>query len=200
MNYETCKEVTENSKSEFVTFSETSPSDKFNTKFCQLKYKLDNFSVCKKNILFTMNSSYKFIVLALLVVELTVAEPSRLGASVGGMSNGANGGGHFGNSASMLSTYSILRHTLTNQRINQQIASNSASSSSSGNSGNWANPNVDNVVHGIPLPPAPKSYDTSQSNSNSDETSQQTDLEYYDEPDNDDVKTSFKYGDDDNVY
>lgn len=136
-----------------------------------------------------MASSCKFIVLFLICVhvELILSKPSRYGGG-GGRSGG-------GGSIYALPAYSVYIQHMANQRARNH-ATNSGSSSYLGNSGNWANPNVANVIHGIAMPRAPPSHDKPQSYSDSDEISYQKDLVYDDVPDNENGYGSFKYGDD----
>lgn len=139
-----------------------------------------------------MELSCKFIVLVLLCVnvEFILGKPSRNG--------GGGGGSRRGGSSSIytLPAYSLVVHQqMANQRARNH-ATNSGSSSYLGNSGNWANPNVANVIHGIPMPRAPQSHDKPESYSDSDEISYEKDLVYNDESDNENGYASFKYGDD----
>lgn len=137
-----------------------------------------------------MELSCKFIVLVLLCVnvELILSKPARYGGAGGGR-NGGSGG----SSIYTIPVYSIVRQHMANQRARNH-AINSGSSSYLGNSGNWANPNVDNVIHGIPMPRVHTSHDKPESYSDSDEISYEKDLVYDDESVNENA--SFKYGDD----
>lgn len=134
-----------------------------------------------------MEFSWKFIVLLLLSVnvELILSKPSR------------GGGGRGGGSSSIytLPAYSVYIQHMANQRARNH-ATNSGSSGYLGNSGNYANPNIANVIHGIPMPRAPPSHDKPESYSDSDEISEQKDLVYDYESDNENGYGSFKYGDD----
>ncbi len=134
-----------------------------------------------------MRLSCTFKVLLCVNVALVVGKPSRYGAG--------------GRSLYMVPVYTAVRQHVINQRARNQ-AVNSGSSNNLGNSGNWANPNVENVVHGIPMSRAPASHDKpgeeEENNSESLETSyqEQEDLVYDDNSDNGNGYSSFKYGDD----
>lgn len=142
--------------------------------------------------------SFKVLLLLYVNADLISSEAVRYGTSAGGSRN--SGGG----SSYTLPMFSVVVHQqLVNQRARNQAA-NSGSSNYLGNSGNWANPNIANVVHGIPKPVAPPSHNEpeAESNSASREVSHEQDLMYEDESDNENRGgggggASFKYGDDD---
>lgn len=130
-----------------------------------------------------MKLSCKFIVLVLLYVDVKLI--------VGKPRGGRRGGGGI----YAIPAYSVVYQQMANQRARNH-ALNSGSSGYLGNSGNEANPNVANVIHGIPMPRASPSYDKPESHSESDEISYQKDLVYDDESDNENIYASIKYGDD----
>lgn len=108
---------------------------------------------------------------------------------------GVGGGRNSGRGIYVIPAYSVANQHMANQRARNHVA-NSGSSNYLGNSGNLANPNVANVVHGMAMPRAPPRNDKPASNSDSQEISHQEDLVYYDESDNENVNSSFIYGDD----
>lgn len=127
-----------------------------------------------------LSRTFKVLFLLCVNVELIVSKPTRYGG--------------LGSSIYILPAYSVFAQHMVNQRAQNQ-AVNSGSSSYLTDSGNWANPNVANVIHGNPMPRAPSSYDKLLK-AESDEISYQKDLAYDDESDKENGYASFKYGDD----
>lgn len=137
-------------------------------------------------------SCFLFVLLSLLSlsVRLTGGEAARISGTGMGRSR-----------AMIPAYYAVLKNHLSNS--NNQGSSGSNNQGNSGNmrnSGNWANPNIAKVINGIPAYPnhnyAPETV------TNSHAILDQQDLEYYDEPDNDNLNsnssatTPIMYGDD----